>query len=535
MFKHKQEIRRRNTQQHFFSKPNWITSGALAIAMLTSWIVAPSLQAQPEEKPNVIKLQQQLQALQTQISSLHQQKKGAQNSAQDSRVRSVGSQRIPRTQPVNQEPLQIRLYDLSDLFVVSPSYPAEFPNELANSIFGSPEVTTTSGIGQSGGGFGGGGIGGGGGGQGGGGVFRVGPASPLSQPTTARQPLRRQEAGGLNMRSAQVSMNQLVDTIQVTVEPDMWGRNPGEARVQFLGNTLLITATESMHSQITNLLNLFREHWGRRKTISVQTFWIRAQPEDMASLLDEKSSQKGAGVVDEGKWKQYLTAAKTEKRFAYSATLTGHNNQTLHALSGQQKQLVVGAKPFSKTEASMWFEDIEDVAPFGDDDSMDYFNRTRTIVGFQPVRQSFQSGAVIQVTPLATRGGNFVILDLHAKLNQLSKPEEGDEQPTVFVDDGKQRAEVKLDHADFMTCRLSTTLRCPKERVVLAGSMTLDPNSDQEHPNIYVFVKTTVHTITEDKSDWAPTNANNHSQEKTNPTVEKKQASQQEPKTIEKK
>ena len=319
------------------------------------------------------------------------------------------------------------------------------------------------------------------------------------------------------MRSAQVSMSQLVNTIQETVEPAMWGENQGDARVQFLGNTLLITATDSMHSQITNLLNLFREHWGRRKTISIQTFWIRAQPGDMADLLDEKSSEVGAGVVDADKWKPYLATARTEKRFAYSATLTGHNNQTLHALSGQQKQLVVGAKPFLKTMAAMWFEDMGDVEPFGSDgsdDDMDLFNRTRQIVGFHPIRQSFQSGAVIQVTPLATRGGNFVILDLHAKLNQLSEPKEGDQRPTVFITEDEQTAEVKLDHADFLTCRLSTTLRCPKEQVVLAGSMTLDPNSDQEHPNIYVFVKTLVHTITEDKSDWVPDSATSAEEEK---------------------
>lgn len=160
----------------------------------------------------------------------------------------------------------------------------------------------------------------------------------------------------------------------------------------------------------------------------------------------------------------------------------------------------------------MWFEDPDDVQPFGDDsdddEDMDYFNRTRKVVGFHPVRQSFQNGAVIQLTPLATRGGNFVILDLHAKFNELSKPAEGEEQPSVFVVDDKEKAEVKLDHVDFVTCRLNTTLRCPTEQVVLAGSMTFDPNSDEEHPNIYVFVKTFVHTITEDKSDWTPDNKN---------------------------
>jgi len=73
---------------------------------------------------------------------------------------------------------------------------------------------------------------------------------------------------------------------------------------------------------------------------------------------------------------------------------------------------------------------------------------------------------------------------------------------------------------------LNTTLRCPKEQVVLAGSMTLDPNSDQEHPNIYVFVKTMVHTITEDKSDWVP---------EDKPADGKQQDSEQKSKTDEKK
>ena len=509
MFKQKSEIKRPGIKHFCVSR--WIISGTLAIALITCWATS-NLHAQ--EKPEIAKLQKQLQVLQNQIATLNQQNRETQTADQDSRVRSVGSQkRVQRVQPTMDEPLLIRLYDLSDLFVVSPSYPAKLPKEFADTVFDPSMGAMTSAIGQGGGGFGG---GGGGGVGGSGGVFRIAPAHPMAQPTAAinRAP---GEAGGHNMRAAQVSMSQLVGTIKETVEPEMWGSKQGDAGVQFLGNTLLITATDGMHSQITNLLNLFREHWGKRKTISIQTYWIRAQPGDTSDLLDEKSSQIGAGVVNADKWKQYLTAARTEKRFTYSATLTGHNNQTLHTLSGQQRQLVVGAQPFSKTEAVMWFEDAEDVDPFGnseDDEDMNYFNRTRKIVGFHPVRKSFQSGAVFEVTPLATRGGNFVILDLHAKFNQLSKPEKNEEPTTIFVHDDERKSEVKLDHADFVTCRLNTTLRCPKDQVVLAGSMTLDPNSDQEHPNIYVFVKTMVHTITEDKSDWVPDDAKKLDQKK---------------------
>jgi len=313
----------------------------------------------------------------------------------------------------------------------------------------------------------------------------------------------------MTMRAAQVSMEQLVSTIKETVEPELWGKSRDEAKIQFLGNTLLITATEDMHHQINNLLNLFREHWGKRRTISIQTFWIRAAAAQASDLLDTESSESiGAGVVPKAKWSEFVKAARTEKRFAYSATLTGHNNQTLHSLSGRQRQLTLDAEPFEKTKASMWFENPDDMEPFGDsmddeDDDMDLYNRTRQVVGFRPIRQSFHDGAALQVTPLATRGGNYVILDLHAKVNELTPPAEGAKKPKVFVriSDGES-AEVELDHADYVSYRLSTTLRCPKEQVVLAGGMTYDTATESDQPNLYLFVKVSVHTIEEDKSDW---------------------------------
>jgi hypothetical protein len=488
--------------KQFRLPPSGLTIVAIAILL----IVAPKLaQAQPVKKarPNLVQLQQQLAALQSQISSMSPVDDDSNSS---SRVKSVGSQRAKRAiDSYVDDPMHIRLYDLSDLFAVSPHYPAVLPNDLAmpTSMFRSGQGQMVGGIGQ-GGGFGGGGAGGGSmSGSGGGGVFSI----PSTPPNPAAPP--RQEAASISLRSAQVSMDQLVTTMKETVEPDMWGTNRDDAKVQFLGNTLLITATENMHVQINNLLNLFREHWGRRRTISIQTFWIRAGAAEAAVLLDAESNDTiGAGVVNAEKWKQFLDTAKSEKRFKYSATMTGHNNQTLHALSGRQRQLTLDAIPFETTKASMWFDYADEVSPYGDesedDEDMNWFNRTRNVVGFKPVRQSFHDGAAIQVTPLATRGGNFVILDLHAKVNELIKPSPDSRKPTVFVDLGeKQRAEVELDHADYISYRLNTTLRCPKDQVVLAGGMTYDPNAEDEHPNLYLFVKTSVHTITEDKSDWS--------------------------------
>ncbi len=455
-------------------------------------LMTPQVQAQPgNSKPaDIEQLQSQLAELQSKIESMNQQDQN-ENSIDNDRVRSVGSQRTKRTmEPVQEYALHIRLYDLSDLFAVSPHYPAVMPNDIAISsgVFNPQQGQMMNGGGQGGGYSGG-----------SGGVFSI-PSSPT--------PPTRQEAASISMKATQVSMDQMVETIKQTVEPDMWGTSRDQAKVQFLGNTLLITATESMHSQINNLLNLFREHWGKRRTVSIQTYLIRAGSAEAAELLDEKSTELGAGVVNPEKWKAFLESAKTEKRFAYTATLTGHNNQTLHALSGQQRQLVLDAEPFLTTSAATYFDSLEDVGPFGeegdsDDGGMGFLKRTRQVVGFRPVRKSFHNGTVIQVTPLATRGGNFVILDLHAKVNELVKPEPEAQKPTMFATINEtQTAEIELDQANFVTYQLSTTVRCPKDQVILAGGMTYDPNAGEDVPNLYLFVKTSVHTITEDKSDW---------------------------------
>jgi len=113
-------------------------------------------------------LKQQVDALQTKLeeASNHNQENPF---GDDKRVRDVGRQiiRRRREEDNNDIALQIRLYDLSDLFAASPSYPAKLPKELepGSSLFANSPAQIR---GSGGGGFGG---GAGGGMGGGGGVF----------------------------------------------------------------------------------------------------------------------------------------------------------------------------------------------------------------------------------------------------------------------------------------------------------------------------------------------------------------------------
>ena len=482
----------------------WCTT--LAITMLLG--VNAAVIGKPQDEQTFAELQQQVAQLQAQLKRKATKQSKSENVTESSeRVRDVGRQIVRRNPRLYEQDidLQIRLYDLSDLFAVSPNYPAVKLDEFESGR----QLFAVSPVQQRGGGFGGGGFGGGG--RGGGGGFGGGGSGGVFNlaPTQFGAPI--QEVQNLNTHSAQVTMQQLVETIEATVKPEMWGESSTSARVKFLGNTLLITATEDMHTQINHLLNLFREHWGKRRTVSVQTWWVRSDHGVTSELVDQDTTKKiGAGVVPEDRWDEFFKAAKEAKNVTYSATLTGHNNQTLHAVSGKKISLTVDADPFEVSDSQWHVPDLDDLADFDlDPDDKDSFTgnlghlgRQKRIIGFRPVNQFFHDGAAVQVTPLATRGGNFVILDLQAKLNKLVR---GERVERIAVEQEGKKAEIELDDIDYLACRFSSTLRCPKDQIVLAGSMTADPTANGETPEILIFVRVSVHTIEEDQSDWKKT------------------------------
>ena len=218
----------------------WCTT--LAITMLLG--VNAAVIGKPQDEKSLAELQRQVAQLQAQLKQETTKQGKIENVAESSeRVRDVGRQIVRRNPRLYEQDidLQIRLYDLSDLFAVSPNYPAVKLDEFES---GRRLFAVSPAQQRGGGGFGGGGQGGGGGfgGGGGGGVFNL-------PPTQFGGPI--QEVQNLNTQSAQVTMQQLVETIEATVKPEMWGESATSARVKFLGNTLLITATEEMHTPVS--------------------------------------------------------------------------------------------------------------------------------------------------------------------------------------------------------------------------------------------------------------------------------------------
>lgn len=430
------------------------------ISLCSLWLIfaaANVLTAQPVDELD--QLQSQLKQLQSRINSIQDK---ADPFGQ--RARSVGRQRVAPPTPKDDGTLIIRFYDLSDIFSVAPQYPARVPDDLVGSSGDIFPIASASGGSLGGGGFGG----------GGGGVFNMPPSFS-----------RQQQA----LSAARVSVDTLINAITETVSPEDWEDEDGEATINVLGNTLLISATDSMHEQIANLLNLIREHWGKLKTVSVQAYWIKSDPNQVRELLRGTEENRTVGKVETTKWQSFFEKANQDKRIVYSASISGHNGQTLNTVSGRQRMLVVDAEPlysFTGTREEIDEEDVEHI--------------DKSVSGMRPIRSPFQEGAALQVSPLATRGGNFVILDLHTRVNEMIKDDPAiDPQKIVARSRTGEDISVPLDNAKYVSYRLSTTIRCPKDEVILAGGMTFDSKQEDNQPNLYLFVRTRIHTIEEDQ------------------------------------
>ena len=319
--------------------------------------------------------------------------------------------------------------------------------------------------------------------MGGGGVFNVPPTM--------------QDADTLDRSDVQVSIKTVIAAIKTNVDPEQWSDRSGDSTISQLGNMLLVSATNSTHERIAALLDLFREKWGARRTIAMHVYWIRADVASVTKLLDEEyQTTNGVGVIAADRWDPFFASAMAEKRLAYTSSIAGHNGQTLHAISGKHLAMTVDSGPlFHETTTSRLIDGEETESETGQ-------VVTATIAGLIPERRFLFTGAVAELTPLATRGGNFTIIDLKTAITELLPPVV-DAKPlesTVRTLDG-QTLTVALDDCDVSCYRMSTTLRCPTSQIVLAGGMTGTTDRAESQLELFVFVRATTHAIQEDTSD----------------------------------
>ena len=420
--------------------------------------------------------------------------------AQSNRITRIGESKGP-DQSEEKERILVQLYDLGDLFAVTPVYAAMLQSDLSantRSLF--PIVESTS-DGQNGtplgGGLGGGG-GFGGGGGGGGGFFAV----PAGVEVRADQNTLFQFGGGAvatppptpatagNLAGSRVSLDGLMDAIKTTIEPDSWDDAGGPGSMARIGNSILISTTADTHRQIGELLQLFRKRWGTLRTVSVRGYWLWLTERQLDGLLvhpqgEPKESINTApfGLVIDEVWKELLNTPKLAKGEShpsnYFATLTGYNGQTVHTLAGSQRNVVTGLIP---------------VLGGGTDPK----------VGYSPTTSVVQEGAALQVTPLTSTNAKYVVLDIHSRVSRLIGSDARHPEATAKKETPKVAGDdvvAALDQPILAVHRLSTTLRVPTGQVLLVGGLSSEFGVPTDGLQLYLFVQAFVQELRDDPLD----------------------------------
>ena len=131
---------------------NWQRNLVVVALLLVFAILSPALLAQESPPARADELRAQLEKVQTALREIERQDE------QRGKVTEIGSSR-GRIRESDEPRLVVKVYDLSDLFTVAPSYPAYEPLELLRASEPLPVFPQLAGAnsGVSGGGFGGGG------------------------------------------------------------------------------------------------------------------------------------------------------------------------------------------------------------------------------------------------------------------------------------------------------------------------------------------------------------------------------------------
>ena len=460
---------------------------AAAFGMLLAFCLAASPGwAQSSDEPSQ-DLRHLVEALQQALGDAQQARKA------DDRVTELGGR--PRAAAAEEPEMVVRIYDLSDLFAMAPSYPATISGDL-----GQPERPMFSTL--PGGTFTGGGMGGMGGGMGGG-FFNVGERA-AELPDKSRHVLHQLNAG--TAPSVRTSIDQLIEAITSTIQPESWDDVGGSGSIAPLGNNLLISNEEHVHQQITTLLDSFRERWGTLRTISTRAYWLWLTDADLDALLAADGQRRpnpdedvrAFGLVNEAAWQQLMQQLgdrDAERPRGYRAVLTCYNGQTVHTLSGAQSLLVTGIGPE--------LIEGEQLVAVKDDGGV-----PQARVAYRPELSVVQEGAALQITPIATVSGRFVVVDVHSRIVHLDEcaadPGESVKANAKAADVSPRELVGVIDRPKLAIHRLSTTLRVPIDRLMLIGGMTQAHGVGEGNAELYLFLRVSVQELRDDVTRRAP-------------------------------
>jgi hypothetical protein len=307
-------------------------------------------------------------------------------------------------------------------------------------------------------------------------------------------------------------MEDLIDTITITVKPQSWDYVGGPGSISPIGGMLIISQTQEVHREVEVLLENLRASNPGLKVVTIRATWLLLNLKQLNELTSSKPGKEGG--IDRKALEEMAGKAK-----GYIGAITCFSGQTVHIASGRSHSAVVGAIPV--VGAAGWdgkgagFEPI--LSAKNESGSQKWTVNAQTTdnsglfanprgVGYQPIMNSPQSGAVLQITPQLLPNTQAILLDLCTSVTRAEiSPNPirflgGDSPDAPKSSDDKSPARggqsgMNLDRVNTVVGQLATTLIVPVGEPMLIGGLTREPATDEQEaastPQLYLFIEAT--------------------------------------------
>jgi hypothetical protein len=234
---------------------------------------------------------------------------------------------------------------------------------------------------------------------------------------------------------------------------------------------LLIAADSKTHDQIEALLGLFRQRWKTLRTVTLRAQWLWLTDEQLATMLpDQPADGAPYALVDDARWQKRPQADEAGSS-GYRSVITCYNGQTVNTVAGGQNLLVTHVQAVVANDADA---------------------KVGKRLTYSPVVTAVQDGAGLQITPLVSASGKYVVLDVHSRVTKL--------RPRAAVaPEAKANPELELlttiDRTEVVSQRLDTTIRVPISQWAMVGGMTFGDASPVDGASLYLFVNAGVQEL----------------------------------------
>jgi hypothetical protein len=294
---------------------------------------------------------------------------------------------------------------------------------------------------------------GGGGGMGQGGGFGTAPGGEGA-------------GAGVAGFATNITIPDLVRVIVNTIAADSWSINGGgDGRIEPLGTALVVWQSKDVQKQITDLLQALSGIAGEHRTVTIDARWLMLTSDELAELL--MSDEKGVPQV-----KRDQLDRLTKRAGSIRGITNCMSGQLVYVVSGTLKNVVSGYVPVVGSVASpnrdiQVARAVDSAIRFVADAVPAATGGRQTGVGYQPIVQSLNFGALLEIRPMLRPGaGGNVVVDLRSTVTVQGDMKERDGAKL------KEELAPAVDRVSIETLEFATTLKMPLNKPVLVGGLT---------------------------------------------------------------